>query len=215
MHLRASIAFPALLLASLLMAGCYTVLIHPSVRSDEEYARASIYWQDNCLKCHDAGEVEYFYSEIDRDGRRVPGRLDTPWIYGPYSAFNYPWWFDSEWILSRHSRDYEQSEKERTDRSAGRANREGAGQIRSGSTRGAVSIPAGGNGGGTTRDSRQGAVNTTGGSGSDTKSSSGSDTQVRSRDASTGGQNQGDSSRNAGSSGNSATPARSGSTRGK
>jgi hypothetical protein len=226
MRIPASIVIPAILLASLLLAGCYTVLIHPSVRSDEEYARGSIFWQDNCLRCHAPGEVEYFYSEVDRDGHRALGRFDTPWVYGPYSSFNYPWWFDSDWIPNRHLHDFDQSRKEKEERQSGHGR--AADQTRSGSTRGDGALPTGGSGT-VTRDTR--TVTPSGGSGTDKaranssdsdKATSGTDTQTRSRDTSSG-SNQSDSGRSSNStsgssnssSGSSSTPTRSGSTRGK
>ena len=92
-------ALSALILVSIFIAGCYTTLTHPSLHGKFKEPEANVSFYDNCLKCHNQEDVNYFY-RIVATGRSLKNISSIEDVnYESFRLYNFPWWYNNDVVL--------------------------------------------------------------------------------------------------------------------
>lgn len=108
------------LIFTLLISGCYTLVEHPdvSVTEDGETYLAAIMFYDNCTDCHSTDEVSEYYF-LANDQILSPHKLNEEKFYqisehGNFDFFyNSVWWYDEDYIYKfSDEEDYSQIEQQ-------------------------------------------------------------------------------------------------------
>jgi len=77
-----------LTIMGIFVLGCYTILSHPRVESEEEEAYSGRYYRENCTDCH----VDYHNYPYGYYYGHYP---DYYWDYPRWGHYYiYPWWWD-------------------------------------------------------------------------------------------------------------------------
>jgi hypothetical protein len=97
----------AALIAVACSVGCYTLLKHPRLHTEEEavspYEIDHVTFAENCGSCHDAATLTYHHRAVP-----LPGEFVSPrWDY----YFEYPWWLP--YYASPNTPSEEEEQKQR------------------------------------------------------------------------------------------------------
>ncbi len=100
-----------LIIASIFLLGCYTVLTHPTVEGEEEENYTGKYYRENCTDCHqDYHQYPYGYYY----GYSPDYYWESP-RWGHY--YNYPWWWEWYWSdYGDNNQEYAPSDIEKGER---------------------------------------------------------------------------------------------------
>lgn len=95
---------------AVLFGGCYTILVHPRLKTSDGDANQRISFDDNCLQCHSEADVQYFYHRAVLRGCSPYLSTEFPGssFAEPYEYYNYPWWYGNTWTINRYTADRQQ-----------------------------------------------------------------------------------------------------------
>lgn len=79
--------------------------MHPDVSQEGIKPTKAVSLNDNCLGCHSDNDVDYFYQKVEFAHPIRSTRILDDIGYDPFFMYNYPWWYENEWVIDRYSID--------------------------------------------------------------------------------------------------------------
>lgn len=109
MRIRPEYTVIFVLLLSVVLAGCYTMIVHPTIQTKESISWQRISLADNCIRCHTEAEVQYFYQDLQNVDTENLHVSQNEIAIEPFRYFNYPWWYETDWSTERLESDHQQA----------------------------------------------------------------------------------------------------------